>query len=776
MRAAGTGSVATRDRLWWYYLVVGLAAVGVYYALPIFVGTIPLRVLVYCAVSASAAVAVGWGLRRHRPEHRAPWIFLGLGQLVYAAADTTFYTAHYVLLHTEYPSVADVLYLAHYPLAVVALLLLIRRRRRDRDLPGLLDALSLTVAAGVLSWVFVIGPQTRLGTPLPVELASLGYPVMDLALLLAALRLLFGAGARGASFVLLTGWLAAILTADTVYVLQRLSQTYAAGNFLDAIWLTGNLALGAAALHPSMGVLARPAEPAPARLTWPRLVVLAAGAIVGPIVLIVQYFHGEQRDVPVLAAGCAVLFALIASRLAGLAVDQRRLAITDSLTGLYGRRHFEACLDAEVARSRRTGADLGVVILDVDRFKSINDRFGHPGGDRVLVEIAARLRAVAGSGAVLARHGGEEFALLAVGVAGPCLVELTERLRGAVSRTPIEVGGRHSVTVTVSAGTASFAPHHGSASALVTSADQALYRAKEEGRDRAVAGAAQSFATQPSATQPPDGEPDDYLDRLADAVDAARGTPGRSAEVAEWARTLAERLSLDPAQVRTARRAGRLLDVGLIAHPCLWAVLERAACGHTEHHAFDRLPVHGRSSGGVAGGGAVGPASSVRARGGGGAATRSPVPGSEGVVDAGPGGSGLDVVAASPKPPGSAAGTGPVGREGHVETGALLVAVAPDHDDVAEVVRRYRDPWDGARIEARIVAVCDTWAALLAAGTPADKAADELRAARATVLDPDVVDLFLALRASGHAVAVREATAHRAPGRASRSRARWERA
>ncbi|MFD7657328.1 diguanylate cyclase domain-containing protein, partial [Actinosynnema sp. NPDC059797] len=413
---------------------------GAYYTVPIFVGTVPLRVVLYCAISASAAAAVWWGVRRNRPEHRAPWVLLGLGQLVYALADTTFYVSHYVLNETSYPSIADVFYIGHYPLVIAGLVVLIRQRRSHRDLPGLLDAASLTVGAGLLSWVFVIGPQTRLGTPLLVEVASLAYPLMDLVVLLVSLRLLFGGGGRrDTSFVLLSAWLAAILTADTVYVLQRLDHTYAAGNFLDAIWLTGNLALGACALHPSMGRIAQAADVPALRLSWPRLAVLCLGALVGPLLLLLQHAQGVQRDVPAIAVGCAVLFALTTTRLAGLAVDQRRIAITDGLTGLRSRRYFEARLADDVARAERTGGPLAVVILDVDRFKRINDRFGHPGGDRVLVEVADRLRAVAGPGHVLARYGGEEFALITTGADAEQPTPLAERLRHAVARDPITV-------------------------------------------------------------------------------------------------------------------------------------------------------------------------------------------------------------------------------------------------------------------------------------------------------------------------------------------------
>ncbi|WP_228122293.1 diguanylate cyclase [Saccharothrix syringae] len=688
MRVAGDTPVENRgipgegpNRLWLGYLLFGLLSVGAYYTLPIFVGTVPLRVVVYCAVSASAAVAVWWGVRRNRPVPRAPWVVLGLGQVVYALADATFYVSHYVLNETRYPSVADIFYIGHYPLVVVGLVVLIRRRRSDRDLPGLLDAASLTVGAGLLSWVFVIGPQTRLGTPVLVEVASLAYPLMDLVVLLAALRLLFGAGRRDGSFLLLNVWLAAILTADTVYVLQRLAGTYEAGNFLDAVWLTGNLALGACALHPSMGRITHTAEVPAWRLGWTRLAVLCVGALVGPLLLLLQHAQGVQRDVPVIAVGCAALFALTTTRLAGLAVDQRRIAITDGLTRLRSRRYFEAHLADDVARAGRTGGPLAVVILDVDRFKQINDRFGHPGGDRVLVEVAARLRAAVGPGHVLARYGGEEFALIAAGADAEHPTRLAERLRHAVGHRPIEVGDGASVTVTLSAGTAAFAPHHGTASALVSAADRALYLAKDLGRDRAVAGGT-------AVAEHREDVAVDYLDQVADLVDLRVASPGRSLAIAEWARAVALRLGRDAEEVATAHRAGRLLDVGMIVLPDD-LLTESGPLTDQQWHLLHE----------------------------------------------------------------------------HPDSGARMVGVLPDHAEVAEVIRQHHERWDGAgypnglareriRLEARVLSVCDTWAAMRAdrphrRALTHEQAVRELRAGRGARFDPHLVDVFLELLDEG---------------------------
>ncbi|MEU4445573.1 diguanylate cyclase [Actinosynnema sp. NPDC050801] len=667
--------------VWTAFLAFGLLMVGVYYLLPPFLGAVPVRLIIYGGLSVVVALAAWWGARRDAPKVRAPWIVLGVAQLVAALADATFYASHYVLDDTSYPSYADIFYLGHYPIAVTGVLMLIRRRRAGRDLPSLLDAVSLTVAAGLLSWVFVIGPQTRLGTPVLVEMVSLAYPVMDLVLLLVSLRLLLGDGRRDVSFVLLAFWLAATLTADTVYVLQRLDGSYEAGNFLDAIWLAGKVAFGACALHPSTRRMAQAVDVPGLRLSWPRLAVLSCGALIGPTLLLLQNAQGVRRDVPVIAAGCAVLFALTATRLAGLAVDQRRLAITDSLTRLRSRRYFEARLADEVARARRAGSPLGVVILDVDRFKSINDRFGHPAGDRVLVEVADRLQAVSGPGRVLARYGGEEFALIATGVDAENLSRLAERLRHGVSHHPIAVSGRRSVTVTLSAGTAAFAPHYGTASALVSAADRALYLAKDLGRDRAVAGGT-------SLTEHREDVAVDYLNQVADLVDLRVASPGRSLAIAEWARTVAEHLKRDPAEVHNAHRAGRLLDVGMIVLPDD-LLTESGPLTDQQWHLLHE----------------------------------------------------------------------------HPDSGARMVGVLPDHGEVAEVIRQHHERWDGAgypagltrdaiRVEARILSVCDAWAAMRAdrphrRALTHEQAVRELRSGRGARFDPHLVDVFLELLENG---------------------------
>lgn len=153
------------------------------------------------------------------------------------------------------------------------------------------------------------------------------------------------------------------------------------------------------------------------------------------------------------------------------------LAVTDSLTGLRNRRYAMRHLDGLM---RSTGAT--AFLIDIDRFKSINDRLGHPVGDVVLREIAERLRGHVRASDVVARLGGEEFLVVAVGTIGDLARVVGERLRQVVAETPVRAAGEE-LPVTVSVGVAE-AQAGGSAEGLLKRADDALYRAKELGRDR----------------------------------------------------------------------------------------------------------------------------------------------------------------------------------------------------------------------------------------------------------------------------------------------------
>jgi diguanylate cyclase (GGDEF)-like protein len=160
------------------------------------------------------------------------------------------------------------------------------------------------------------------------------------------------------------------------------------------------------------------------------------------------------------------------------------LSTTDELTGLGNRRLFERRLEMECERSRRHRGALAVTLFDVDRFKGINDRWGHPAGDAVLREIGRLLGARTRQTNLVSRYGGEEFACILVETAAAGAVTYAERLRQLVESSPFPLPGGGELRVTLSAGVAEWTPTRGAPAALVAAADAALYRAKALGRNR----------------------------------------------------------------------------------------------------------------------------------------------------------------------------------------------------------------------------------------------------------------------------------------------------
>ncbi|MBW8312071.1 MAG: diguanylate cyclase [Rhizobium sp.] len=164
------------------------------------------------------------------------------------------------------------------------------------------------------------------------------------------------------------------------------------------------------------------------------------------------------------------------------------LAMTDALTGLANRRHFGDQLAREANRAGDTGRPLSLCVLDIDHFKAINDQHGHPAGDAVLRRVALVLEEVVRGSDLLARIGGEEFAVLAVDTGMAEAAQLAERLRAAVERAGPVTVGHAAVSVTVSVGVVTRRVHVGEVvkapEHLLAAADDALYRAKRNGRNR----------------------------------------------------------------------------------------------------------------------------------------------------------------------------------------------------------------------------------------------------------------------------------------------------
>jgi diguanylate cyclase (GGDEF)-like protein/putative nucleotidyltransferase with HDIG domain len=288
------------------------------------------------------------------------------------------------------------------------------------------------------------------------------------------------------------------------------------------------------------------------------------------------------------------LFAALAGPLVAISLYQRsthkalnaiRLALTDPLTGLGNHRHFHERLQRELARADERGGMVSLCFLDIDDFKRINDQFGHPAGDRVLSQVASRLR----QGGEAFRLGGDEFAVLLVGMDEQTALSTTQAIVRRIAETELGKAG----AITVSAGVATFPQHGRERDSLIRLADGALYWAKEHGKNqvrvaradvaelsefRRVASGADRIARFRAAAS---------LARAVDSRDAYIGS--HSERVANLAGEIAAQLDLPAEDVELTRLAGRLHDLGKLAIP--EEILRKpAALGDAERLVIERHP------------------------------------------------------------------------------------------------------------------------------------------------------------------------------------------
>ncbi|MDP9021391.1 MAG: diguanylate cyclase [Actinomycetota bacterium] len=228
-----------------------------------------------------------------------------------------------------------------------------------------------------------------------------------------------------------------------------------------------------------------PGEPTADALLAVPLFSPELGQLIGVLVL-----YDRADGAPFDAADLYTLRSFAAQ--ASVAIENVRLhqatqqaSITDGLTGLWNLRYFRQRAEEEVERAARFGHDLAMIILDIDHFKAVNDRYGHPVGDTVLIEVAQRVSAQVREVDTVARYGGEEFVLVLPETDLQGAARTAERIRQAVGASPVEteVGD---LWVTVSLGVVGTRGSERSVDELLRAADQAMYAAKQAGRDRVV--------------------------------------------------------------------------------------------------------------------------------------------------------------------------------------------------------------------------------------------------------------------------------------------------
>jgi diguanylate cyclase len=368
------------------------------------------------------------------------------------------------------PAWFDAGFMAFYPLVCAALFLMLRARLRRLTSGMWLDGVVTGLTAASVATAAALGESLHesSGTALVVV-----YPIADLLLLvlLAGALAVIGRGA-GAMWWLLTGGTVLFVLTDTVYAYRVVQGTYEVGGVLDAGWGVAFLCFGLAACQAPRQGNTRGLDGVRA------LVVPGICALTALVLLLVGYSRQGDVLAGALAFG-AVLAALARTVLTfrevqGLA-DSRRQARTDELTGLPNRRSvFEALTATDVRLA--AGRGVAVIVLDLDRFKEINDSLGHTVGDALLRQVGPRLARELRQEDLLARLGGDEFVVLVDDLDAAGATALAGRLRAQLQQ-PFLVGGM-SLTIDASLGVAIGPEHSATAEELLQLADLAMYSAK----------------------------------------------------------------------------------------------------------------------------------------------------------------------------------------------------------------------------------------------------------------------------------------------------------
>jgi diguanylate cyclase (GGDEF)-like protein/PAS domain S-box-containing protein len=339
--------------LWQVYLAAGALLCALYVWVPPFAGSGP----VFNLLGLSPVIAIVVGVRRHRRAGAGPWRWFAIGFILFWLGDL--YTYSYPRLtgtEVPFPSLGDAAYVIVYPALMTGLLILVRRRNPERDRPGAIDSLIITLGLALISWIALIQPSlhdAQLSTV--AKLVSIAYPIGDILLLAAAIRLAVDTGTRRPAFYLLVASIVALLATDFAYGLVTLAGAYDGQVWLDVGWISFYLLWGAAALHPSMEELEQAAPERDARLTPLRLVTLTCASLIAPVMALLQVIdEGDDRFVVNVAA--ILLFALVVTRMAGLVRQQERSVARERILSAAGADLVAATSRADICRAALAAA------------------------------------------------------------------------------------------------------------------------------------------------------------------------------------------------------------------------------------------------------------------------------------------------------------------------------------------------------------------------------------------------------------------------------------
>ncbi|WP_088289886.1 GGDEF domain-containing protein [Kineosporia sp. A_224] len=455
--------------------------------------------------------AVWWGARQRVPGRRS-WVLVALVATCWLAGDTVQRVLGAFGVPDDTVGLPDVFWLASYPLLAAAVVSMIRARGLPRSVVReiRLDVLVVAGGAAIAAYHLLVQPNLGTGQPILFFLVGTLYPLGDVVVFGLALTLVMAPGRRGAATALFVGCLGLTLPLDFVIALLPTVAPHLDTSRLDGALLVVNGLLAAAAVHPGRAELteAVPGLAGHGMRRW--RIVLLGTSLTGVTVASAFPGVGAQDVVPTVCAAVVVSLTVVV-RFYRAVRDQEvaeaalaHQAHHDQLTGAANRLLLMDRLAGTVGSVDRTAPDVSstaLVFVDLDGFKAVNDRHGHPAGDAVLRCVTTRLRGLVRAGDTVARVGGDEFVLLCHDVAGADAVALGERVVAAVREPFIldgvadGVAGGVPVSVGASVGVLLVGPDAGprllvrggpqaalqAADDLLRRVDTAMYEAKRSG-------------------------------------------------------------------------------------------------------------------------------------------------------------------------------------------------------------------------------------------------------------------------------------------------------
>jgi diguanylate cyclase (GGDEF)-like protein len=445
------------------YLLAAMALIAVYLLVPT-----SARPSIRFAVTLATIPALIVGMQRTNRNRRPPWILL-----ITALALISLANAMRLLPGEPSTNIAHILDALGNLVILLAALQLIRQQQRA-NLGSIIDTSIVAFAVGGLLWDLVLGPHLTTSSQTRAARLALFVIVLALSGVLGALtqmmiqRRILALRPLMAALVLgLVGDITLSVTTDT-----ELTTT---GHIMI---IGAYTAVGLFALDPTAQQLADPAPPRPDKLSPARLVFLGLAVAALPVVIAVEQLAGGTRHSVLLLVSSATITTLVMLRI-GLLSAQRDHAETalryeathDPLTDLPNRKEFTDQVGQELTRRTHSA----IIFCDLDRFKAINDQYGHAEGDQVLVEVAQRLRSCVRANDVVSRLGGDEFVILIRDTNPHEVHAINQRIAKAVAH-PVVISDKPA-TIGVTTGTA-FTDNDADADELIERADHAMYLAK----------------------------------------------------------------------------------------------------------------------------------------------------------------------------------------------------------------------------------------------------------------------------------------------------------